>query len=76
VDYQGDSSSSLSVRFSPNVGGSFTAETRLDLPAVSGISQAIAFPYMAGRYPAFEISSEGQRYRLFRFQVSYREGGR
>lgn len=76
VDYQGDSSSSLSVRFTPNTGGSFAGEVRVNLPAVSGISQAIAYPYIAGRYPAFEVSSEGQRYRLFRFHVTYREGGR
>lgn len=76
VDYAGDSSSSLSVRFSPNLGASFGNETRMDLPAASGLSQAEADPYYTSRYPLFEVSSEGQRHRLFRFHVEYRRGGR
>jgi hypothetical protein len=76
VDYQTDSASSLTVRFSQNVGGSFGIETRLDLPSTSGISQAIAYPYFSSRFPAFEISSQGQRHRLFRFFLEFRRGGR
>lgn len=76
VDYQGDSASSLTVRFSQNLGGSYGINTQLNLPAVSGLSQAIAYPYFAARYPSFEISSEGQRPRLFRFWMSFRRGGR
>jgi hypothetical protein len=76
VDYQGDSASSLTVRFSQNMGGSFGINTRLDLPAVSGLSQSIAYPYFAARYPSFEITSEGQRHRLFRFFMQFRRGGR
>lgn len=76
VDYQGDSSSSLTVRFSTNLGGSFDQSTRLNLPAVSGLSQAIAYPYLTARYPSFEVASEGQRYRLFRFWMPFKRGGR
>lgn len=76
LDYQGDSASSLTVRFSQNLGGSFGLETRLDLPSASGMSQAIAYPYFAARYPSFEIRGEGQRQRIHRFWMEYRESGR
>lgn len=76
VDYQGDSSSSLTVKFSQNLGGSFGASTALNLPASSGLSQAIAYPYFAARYPQFEVSSQGVRYKLYRFWTKYRDGGR
>lgn len=76
IDYQGDSSSSVTVRFSQTLGASFGQQTRLNLPAVSGMSQAIAFPYFAARYPSFEVRSEGQRHRLFRFFMKFRRGGR
>lgn len=76
VDYQGDSASSLTIRFSPNLGGSFQNQTQLNLPAVSGLSQAIAYPYMSARYPSFEVLSTGQRHRLFRFWVKFRRTGR
>lgn len=76
VDYQANSASSLTVKFSPNAGGSFGNQTALDLPAVSNITQSTAFPYFAGRYPSFEVSSEGYRYRLFRMHTYYRRGGR
>lgn len=76
VDYQGDSASSLTCRFSQTLGASFGIETQLNLPTVSGMSQSIAYPYYAARYPSFEVSSQGQRHRLFRFYVRYRRGGR
>lgn len=76
VDYQGDSSSSLTVRFSQTLGASFGIESRLNLPAVSGMSQSQAFPYFAARYPSFEVRSQGQRYRLLRFYMGFRPGGR
>lgn len=76
VDYQGDSASSLSLRFSRNLGGSFDVQTQLDLPSASGLSQAIGFTQVAARYPQFEVSSEGQRSRLYRFWVRVRRGGR
>ncbi len=76
VDYQGDSASSLTVRFSQTLGASFGLSTALNLPASSGLSQAIAYPYFAARYPMFEVSSQGFRYKLFRFFTQYRPGGR
>lgn len=76
ADYQGDSASSLTVRFSQTLGASYGIETQVNLPAVSGMSQAIAYPYFAARYPSFEIRSQGQRHRIFRFHLTYRRGGR
>lgn len=76
MDYQGDSSSSVTVSFSRTLGASFDVQVGLNLPAVSGISQAVAFPYFSARYPSFQISSEGQRNRIFRFHLDHRESGR
>jgi hypothetical protein len=76
VDYQADSASSLTVRFSQNAGSSFEAGRRINLPVVSSISQAIDYPRLGARYPMFEVTSEAQRYRLFRFYVKMRRGGR
>ena len=76
IDYAADSASSLTVRFSQNAGASFEAGRKINLPATSGISQAIDYPYLPARYPMLEVSSQGQRYRLFRFWVSMRRGGR
>jgi hypothetical protein len=76
VDYQGDSASSLTVQFSRDLGNTFEAGAGLSLPSTSGMSQAIAYPYVASRFPQFEIASEGQRYRVFRFFTRFRRGGR
>lgn len=76
MDYQGDSASSITIKFSQNQGASFGAGVGLQLPANSAISQAIAYPYVNARFPMFEISSEGQRYRAFRFWLTARLGGR
>jgi hypothetical protein len=76
VDYQADSSSSLSVAFSRDLGNTFESGARMAIPSTSGMSQGVAYPYVAARYPSFEVSSEGQRYRLFRFFTKYRRGGR
>lgn len=76
MDYQSDSASSMTVRFSTNGGQSFGVETQVNLPATSGLSQAIVYPYMSARYPMFECASEGQRYRAFRFYTKMKEGGR
>lgn len=76
VDYQADSASSMTVRFSQNLGASFGNSTALDLPASSGLSQTIAYPYIASRYPLFEVSSQGFRFKIYRFFAKYRSGGR
>lgn len=76
VDYQADSASSLTVRFSQTLGQSFGVETQVNLPAVSGISQAIVDTYFAARYPAFEVRTQNARPRLFRFHINARAGGR
>lgn len=76
IDYQCNSASSLTVRFSQNAGASFEAGRRINLPATSGISQAVDYPYLPARYPMFELTSEAQRYRLFRMFLTMRAGGR
>lgn len=76
IDYQADSASSLTLRISQNQGGSFGAGQSVSLPATSGISQAVAYPYIPARYPMMRIESEGHRHRLFRFLLTMRRGGR
>ena len=76
ADYQADSSSSVTVRFSQDQGGSFTQSVEVNLPATSQQSQVKAFPYVAARYPQFEVLSEGQRWSLYRFWVAMRASGR
>ena len=76
VDYNGASDSSLTLRFSQNMGGGFQSGEHVDLPAVSGLSQGIGYPYVAARHPMFQVESEGVRHRLFRFYVTARVGGR
>lgn len=76
VDYQADSASSLTVRISQNQGASFGGGQRISLPQTSGISQAVAYPYVPARYPMIRVESEGQRHRLFRFFLTLRRGGR
>jgi hypothetical protein len=76
VDYQADSASSITVRFSQNAGASFEAGRQINLPATSSLSQGIDYPYLPARYPMWEIASSGQRYRVFRFYVKMRKGGR
>lgn len=76
MEYQADSSSSLTVRFSTNLGASFGLNTRIDMPAVSGMSQSIVYPYMTARYPSFEIVGSGQKHRIFRFFTQFRRSGR
>jgi hypothetical protein len=76
VDYQADSASSLTLSFSQNQGGSFEQAVGVGLPAVSGASQGVAYPYLSARFPQFQITSEGQRFRLFRFHLTARIGGR
>lgn len=76
VDYQTTSNSSLTLRLSTNQGASFGGDVALNLPSSSGESQAIAYPYMAGRYPSFEVQQQGSRSRLERFWLEYTTGGR
>lgn len=76
ADYQGNSASSLTLKFSQTQGASFDAGVGLALPANSALSQSVAYPYTSARFPMFEVSSEGWRYRLFRFFLTARLGGR
>lgn len=76
ADYQAQSASSLTLRFSQNQGASFEQGTGINLPAASGLSQAVAYPYLSALYPAFQVESTGQRFRLFRYFVTGRIGGR
>lgn len=76
ADYQGNSSSSITLKFSQNQGASFEVGMGIRLPANSAISQAVAYPYLPARFPMFQVESEGERYRLFRFYLTARLGGR
>lgn len=76
IDYRADSASSVTLKMSANQGASFDAGLPLTLPTTSALSQAVAYPYAASRYPMLRVESEGHRYRLFRFHVTMREGGR
>ena len=76
VDYEGTSASSLTVKVSPNQGATFASGTHVALPTTSGVSQAIAYPHTAARYPMLRVEVEDQRPRLFRFHVVMRQGGR
>jgi hypothetical protein len=76
ADYQGNSASSVTIRFSQNQGASFDPGLPLRLPANSALSQAVAYPYISARFPMFQVESEGQRYRLFRFFLTARVSGR
>ena len=75
VDYQSNSASAMTVQFSADVGASFIS-SGISLPATSRMSQSIAYPYYGARYPLFEVTNEGVRHRLFRFQMTYTRGGR
>src|ERR1051325_2654185 len=76
VDYQATSASSLTVAFSQSQGATFEAGTRVALPLADGVGQVEAHTYVAARYPTFRVESEGFRYRLYRFLVEMRIGGR
>lgn len=76
LDYQADSSSSLTVSVSQNQGASFERGVRVGLPVASGVSQVDAFVYTPSRYPMVRVESEGFRYRLYRLFVEMRLGGR
>src|SRR3989449_7215832 len=76
VDYISTSQSTVSFEASRNQGASFEPAVQLSLPANSYLSEAIAHVYASARYPMFQVSSEGERYRLFRFWLSVRAGGR
>ena len=74
--YQGDSRSSITVDYSQTVGASSAVSNALSLVTASVASQAIDYPYFGARYPTVEVSSEGFRYRLFQFFLTYVRGGR
>ena len=76
IDYQTDSASSLTLQMSTNQGTTFDAGVAQTLPAQSGESQAIFYPYVAGRYPSFKVSQTGTRARLYRFWVELVGQGR
>lgn len=76
MDYQADSASSASIALSPSVGDSFDPPVGLALQATSYESQIRIDVYGAARYPQLKISSTGYRFRVQRFKLRYRLGGR
>lgn len=75
TDYQADSASRLTIRYSSDQGASFFSSS-VSLPAISTGSQADHYPYFGARYPSFEVWSEGVRHRLSRFYLRFVRGGR
>jgi len=76
IDYQATSASSVTIAFSQSQGASFEPGLALALPIAAGVSQVEAHPYVPARYPTFQVESQGFRYRLYRFLVEMRIGGR
>ena len=76
VDYEADSTSHLTVRFSQDQGNSFVTSVPVPLPTASQGSQGIGYPYFGCRYPVFDILSEGYRHRLSQFYITHKQGGR
>src|SRR3990167_2177827 len=75
TDYTAPSASSLTVRTLQDQ--AFSTGTRLALPAVSGVSQGVAYAYTPSRYAALRVETEGQQgLALQRFHVTMRVGGR
>src|SRR3990167_1213362 len=75
ADYTAPSASSLTVRTLQDQ--TFSTGTRLALPAVSGVSQGVAYAYTPSRYAALRVETEGQQgLALQRFHVTMRVGGR
>lgn len=76
IDYQAASASSLTVQASEDVGETFATGLGLNLAPTSMASQVRGDVYLAGRYPVFKVSSQGFRYRLWRFWATLRTQGR
>jgi hypothetical protein len=76
IEYQSESASSLSVSVSAIQGSNFQQEQGINLPAAGSAAKAHAYPYLHCDYPMFRVESEGHRYRLFRFLLTARLGGR
>ena len=75
TDYQATTASKITVQYTQDVGASFHSSS-VSLPAISSMSQADSYPYFGARYPAFEVTAEGVRHRLFRFWLQFTRGGR
>lgn len=76
VDYSADTTSRVSVRLSPDQGGTFATGSRVTLPPHSGVSQGIAYMHIPARYPKLRIESEDANYAIHRLHLVSRLGGR
>src|SRR5256886_3566554 len=76
IDYLSEGQSILTAEASASQGASFDQPIQVTLPANSVLSEAVFHFYTAARYPMFQVSSEGERYKLYRFWLSVRAGGR
>lgn len=75
LDYVAPTTSAVSVRTMQ--GGTFASGSSTTLPATSAVSQAIAYPFVASRYPAVRIESSDQtNFEIHRLHVTMRVGGR
>ena len=76
IDYLSEGVSILTAEASRTQGASFDPGIQVALPANSVLSEAVFHFYTSARYPMFQVSSEGERYKLYRFWLSVRAGGR
>ena len=67
---------SVSVAFSRDQGQTFDSAFTLGLTAASEQMVATGYPYTAGRYPRFEVTTTDRSVRLYRFWIASRVGGR
>ena len=76
IDYQSASASSVTAQYSRDNGATFQGGQAVPMPAASVMSQGVAYPYLAARYPMFEVFTQGVRHRVARFQMTFLRGGR
>lgn len=80
VDYTAEVPSTLSYRFSVGSGSGvvYTSAQSLALGVAPGGVQGVAVgsPYVSSQYPSFQVSSQDHYFRLRRFWVAARLGGR
>lgn len=76
IDYLSEGVSILTAEASRTQGASFDPGITVSLPANSVLSEAVFHFYTSARYPMLQVSSEAERYRLYRFWLSVRATAR
>ena len=76
LDYDADTASTVSVAVSRDQGETFDSAFTLGLAQAENQSTAQGYPYTGARYPVFEVQSNDRFFRLLRFWLAIRSGGR